>query len=283
MKHSYEEFTRLDKLSRRELDQIERTTHEVGEYVFAHLQRRQASVFERRWWDDRIMAWAMRDESVKVQMFRFIDVLPMLTSTSAIVGHLHEYFHEVERQLPGAVRLALAAATPDSIMGRALAIAARRNAQGHARRFIAGTNTAEVLAAARRERKLRRAFTLDILGEAVTSEVEADRYWRLYLDLVDQISPTVNSWPEEPQIDRAGLMELPRVNVSIKLSALDSRFDPIDPEGTLERVGRRLRPLLRLAREHHAHIHVDMESYQTKDLTLRIFQEILMEPEFRDW
>jgi RHH-type proline utilization regulon transcriptional repressor/proline dehydrogenase/delta 1-pyrroline-5-carboxylate dehydrogenase len=283
LKHTCEEFTRLDELSRRELDQIERTTHEVGQYVFAHLQRRQASVFERRWWDDRIMAWAMRDESVKVQMFRFIDVLPMLTSTSAIVGHLHEYFHEVERLLPGAVRLALAAATPDSIMGRALAIAARRNALGHARRFIAGANATEVLAAARRERKLRRAFTLDILGEAVTSEVEADRYWRLYLDLIDQISPTVNSWPEEPQIDRAGLMELPRVNVSIKLSALDSRFDPIDPEGTVARVGRRLRPLLRLAREHHAHIHVDMESYQTKDLTLRIFREILMEPEFRDW
>jgi RHH-type proline utilization regulon transcriptional repressor/proline dehydrogenase/delta 1-pyrroline-5-carboxylate dehydrogenase len=283
MKRARDEFTRLDELSPAELEQIELTTREVGEYVFAHLQQRQASVFERRWWDDRIMAWAMRDESVKVQMFRFIDVLPMLTSTASVVGHLHEYFHEVERHLPGAVRLALAAATPDSIVGRALAIAARRNATGHARRFIAGTNTAEVLAAARRERKLRRAFTLDILGEAVTSEVEADRYWRLYLDLVEQISPTVNSWPEEPQIDRAGLSELPRVNVSIKLSALDSRFDPVDPDGSLERVGRRLRPLLRLAREHHAHVHVDMESYQTKDLTLDIFQKILMEPEFRQW
>jgi RHH-type proline utilization regulon transcriptional repressor/proline dehydrogenase/delta 1-pyrroline-5-carboxylate dehydrogenase len=279
----HDELTKLDQLPPRELAAIEQTTREVGLYVFAHLQQRQASVFERRWWDDRIMAWAMRDESVKVQMFRFIDVLPMLNNTGAVVGHLHEYFHEVERHLPGAVRLALAAATPESLVGRTLAIAARRNALGHARRFIAGTNTAEVLTAAMRERKLRRAFTLDILGEAVTSEVEADRYWRLYFDLIEQISPTVNSWREEPQIDRAGLMELPRVNVSVKLSALDSRFDPIDPEATLERVGRRLRPLLRLAREHHAHVHVDMESYQTKDMTLRIFREILMEPEFRGW
>ena len=278
-----DEFARLDELTPRDLENIERTTREVGDYLFAHLEGRRASVFERRWWDDRVMAWALRDESVKVQMFRFIDVLPMLNSTAAVVGHLHEYFHEVERHLPGAVRLALAAATPDSLMGRAMAIAARRNAMGHARRFIAGANTAEVLAAAMRERKLRRAFTLDILGEAVTSEVEADRYWRLYLDLIEQISPTVNAWREEPQIDRAGLSELPRVNLSIKLSALDSRFDPIDPEGTMQRVGRRLRPLLRLAREHHAHIHVDMESYQTKALTLRIFREILMEPEFRDW
>ena len=76
--------------------------------------------------------------------------------------------------MPAAVRLGLAVATPRSIAGRALALAARKNAMGHARRFIAGTNTAEVLAVAMRERKLRRAFTLDILGEAVTSEIEAD-------------------------------------------------------------------------------------------------------------
>ena len=36
-----------------------------------------------------------------------------------------------------------------------------------ARRFIAGTNTDEVVEAAQRERKLNRGFTLDILGEAV--------------------------------------------------------------------------------------------------------------------
>src|SRR5580704_19608099 len=95
MKHACDEFTRLDELSRRELDQIERTTREVGQYVFTHLQRRQASVFERRWWDDRIMAWAMRDESVKVQMFRFIDVLPMLGTSRGVNQHLHEYLGPV--------------------------------------------------------------------------------------------------------------------------------------------------------------------------------------------
>lgn len=278
-----DDFRQLDDFSPRELNAIERTTREVGRFIFDHLAHRQPSVFERRWWDDRIMAWAMQDESVKVQMFRFIDVLPMLGTTEATVGHLQEYFHDVQRHLPRAARLGLAVATPHSIAGRALAIAARRNAMGHARRFIAGANTAEVLAAAMRERKLRRAFTLDILGEAVTSEAEADRYLQLYLDLIEGIAPTVNRWPEVPQIDRAGLVELPRVNVSVKLSALDSRFDPIDPEGTTRRVGERLRRLLRTARWHHAHVHVDMESYHAKSLTLRIFEEILMEPEFRDW
>ena len=272
-----------DDFSDQALAKIEATTREIGRAIFDRISRRQPSVLQRRWWDDRIMSWAMQDESVKVQMFRFIDALPMLGDTQSTLRHLHEYFHEVDRHLPGAVRLGLAVATPHSLAGRALAIAARRQAMGHARRFIAGTNSTEVLAAAMRERKLRRGFTLDILGEAVTSEVEADRYLQLYLDLLDQIAPTVNAWPEIPQIDRAGISELPRVNVSVKLSALDSRFDPIDPSGTTERVGRRLRTLLRRARQHRAHVHVDMESYQTKDAALAIFRQILLEDEFRDW
>ncbi len=220
-----------DDFSPRDLARIERTTQEIGRYVFERLARGGASIFDRRWWDDRVMAWAMQDESVKLQMFRFIDVLPMLTSSEAVTGHLQEYFEDVKEQLPSVVRLAVAAATPRSLMGRALALAARRNALSHARRFIAGVNTAEVLAAAMRERKLKRAFTLDILGEAVTSEVEAERYLAAYLDLIRGIATTANGWPEMAQIDRGLLHELPRVNVSVKLSALDSRFDPIDPEG----------------------------------------------------
>ncbi|HEX4142820.1 MAG TPA: L-glutamate gamma-semialdehyde dehydrogenase [Pirellulales bacterium] len=274
-------MTYADDFSHRDLAKIERTTQEIGRYVFDRLARGQVSIFDRRWWDDRIMAWAMQDESVKVQMFRFIDVLPMLKSSDAVIHHLHEYFDDVKDHLPSAVRLGMAVATPRTLAGRALAQTARRNAQSHARRFIAGVNTAEVLTVALRERKLKRAFTLDILGEAVTSEVEAERYFQAYLSLIRGVAPTANAWPEVAQIDRGLLAELPRVNVSVKLSALDSQFDAIDPEGTAERVKTRLRQLLRVAREHRAFVHIDMESYRTKDLTLAIFRQVLSEEEFR--
>ncbi len=271
-----------NEIQNRQAAQIERTTQEIGHYLVERAAGSQPTVLERRWWDDRIMSWAMQDESVKVQMFRFIDVLPMLATSDAVTRHLHEYFHDVREHLPSAARLGLAVATPRSIAGRALAIAARRNAMGHARRFIAGTNQNEVLAAAMRERKLRRAFTLDILGEAVTSESEAERYLRAYVDLIEGIAPVVNRWPEVPQIDRASLVELPRVNVSIKLSALDSQFDPIDPVGTTHRVAGRLRTLLRAAHAQRVFVNVDMESYHTKALTLAIFRQVMMEDEFRD-
>ena len=42
-------------------------------------------------------------------------------------------------------------------------------------------------------------------------------------------------------------------------------------------------PILHAARSHGAFIHFDMEQYAFKDLTLRIFRQILEEDEFHDW
>ncbi len=106
-------------------------------------------------------------------------------------------------------------------------------------------------------------------------------YLQAYLDLIRGVAPAVNAWPEVPQLDRGLFEELPRVNVSVKLTALDSQFDAIDQEGTARRVKDRLRELLRTACEHRAFVNIDMESYREKDLTLEIFKQILMEDEFR--
>ncbi len=262
---------------------IEQETQAVGHWLFDHLDTRRHTMLNREWWNDRILDWAMRDEAVKAQMFRFIDVLPMLHSTASIVQHLHEYLGSVRNRLPAAARIGLDLAHRMSPAGWAMAAAARSGAASNATRFIAGANAQDVLAAAFAERQKKRAFTLDALGEAVTSEVEADRYLHAYLDLIAAVAPTVNAWPEVTRIDRDERGPLPRVNVSVKLSALDSQFDPADETGTSERVARRLRDLLRLARSHQAHVHVDMESYDAKALTLHIFKTVMAEPEFRDW
>ena len=126
---------------------IEAETQEIGRELFARLERRSPSIFERRWWDDRILSWAMADESVKVQMFRFIDVLPMLHSSEAVTRHLQEYFDDVRTPALG---------RPPG-HGRSHAATAGRQGSGPHRsverrsrtpqRFIAGANVDEVLAA----------------------------------------------------------------------------------------------------------------------------------------
>jgi len=262
---------------------VEETTQQIGRSLWKQRQRRNPSIFEKRWWDDRIMSWAMLDESVKVQMFRFVDVLPMLKSHESVNRHLHEYFEEVRSHLPWAVRIGLDVTEPDTILSRSLAINARANALRMAKRFIAGESVAEVHSAISGLRRQGMAFTLDLLGEAVINEEEAERYQASYLNLLSGLAPLVGDWAENIILDRDDRGPIPRLNASIKLSALVSHFNPHDPTGTATEVKQRLRPILTAARELDAYIHVDMENYAVKDLTLEIFQQILMEPDFRDF
>ena len=126
--------------------------------------------------------------------------------------------------------------------------------------------------------KLRKqgfAFTLDWLGEAVVSEPEANAYKNSYLELLSGLSETVNGWSEDHQIDWDDRGPIPRMNVSLKLSALNSQFRPVDASGTAETVKNRLRPILRRAQKQMAHVQIDMEQYAYKNLTLAIVQDVL--------
>lgn len=264
-------------------DRLEQRTQEIGRELFGRVQHRSPSIFHGRWWEDRLMSWAMGDEAVKVQMFRFVDVLPMLKDHNSIARHLDEYFEDVRDKLPWAARVGLDLSTSNSILSRALAYNARTNAARMARRFIAGSNVDEVLASVRKIRRSRFAFTLDLLGEAIIADREADHYQQQYIDLINGMAQQVNNWPEDSLLDMDHEGHIPRVNVSVKLSALDSQFAPIDAEGTIRRVTERLRPVLRTARENQAYVHIDMEQNDYRELTFEIFRRVMMEPEFRDW
>src|SRR5262249_14262412 len=157
---------------------------------------------------------------VKVQLFRFIDVLPLLKQPVDITRHLREYFQEAEESLPGWMRRSLRFMSQHGIAGRLLAGTAAWNAQRLARRFIAGSNLAETLKVVAEQRKRSLAFTVDVLGEATINEAEAIQSQKEYIQLVEGLSKEVNTWPSVPLIDQGPAGPLPRVNVSVKLSSL---------------------------------------------------------------
>jgi RHH-type proline utilization regulon transcriptional repressor/proline dehydrogenase/delta 1-pyrroline-5-carboxylate dehydrogenase len=262
--------------------EVEELTRSYGREIFARLDESGPVPFSPSWLDERLMEWSMGDEAVKLQLFRFVDVLPLLNSPASISRHLREYFGEA-KGLPRWMTRGLRWLPSRGVMGRLLSFAAHRSAERLARRFIAGSNLEEVLAAIARMRRRSLAFTVDLLGEATITEAEADAAQGEYLHLIDGLSHTVNAWEPNDLIDGDEDGPLPRVNVSVKLSSLYSQFDPIDPEGTSRAVRERLRPILRAARQRSAFVNVDMEQYAYKDVTLRIFREILDEDEFRDW
>jgi RHH-type proline utilization regulon transcriptional repressor/proline dehydrogenase/delta 1-pyrroline-5-carboxylate dehydrogenase len=271
------------RLSAADRAAIESRTGQIGRELLDRALAARPTPVSPDWWFTQAGEWATQDDTLKVRLFRLIDCMPMLEDPAALDRHVREYLDEdVLAGLPTMLRAALQAAR-SGILAPLAARAVRAATLAQARRFIAGTTPDEAAAAALAERRRHRGFTLDLLGEAVTSDAEADAYAAAYAQLLTELPAAATHWPAEPLVDDGPSGPLPRVNVSIKLSALDPGFDAIDPQGTTDRVLRRLRPLWRLARDHGAQVHVDMESHATKDLTLSIFRRLATEPEFRDW
>jgi RHH-type proline utilization regulon transcriptional repressor/proline dehydrogenase/delta 1-pyrroline-5-carboxylate dehydrogenase len=261
----------------------EARTRQLGREIFARIDRSGPVPLTKAWLDDRVMGVGTHDPALKVQLFRFVDTLPYLKTTDEITRHLAEYLHEAEAELPRWVRAGLRVMPRGGPLGALLAWAARTGARQMARRFIAGSNVPEVTAAVRGLRAHRLGFTIDLLGEATITEVEADHVQKQYLELLAGLTREAAGWPDDPVNDRDDRGPIPRVNVSVKLSALYSQFDPIDPDGTSRAVLRRLRPILTAARAGGAFVNFDMEQYAFKDTTLRVFRDVLTEPAFRDW
>jgi RHH-type proline utilization regulon transcriptional repressor/proline dehydrogenase/delta 1-pyrroline-5-carboxylate dehydrogenase len=272
--------TRLDPIAR---ERIEARVQAIGRDLLARSLAAQPTVLSPDYWAEQAGEWVLADDDLKVRLFRLVDCMPMLDEAAAVDRHLREYLdEETIDKLPTMLRTALKAAR-SGILAPFAARAVRAAMLAQAKRFIAGTSPAEAAKAALRERRRHRGFTLDLLGEAVTSDAEADAYAAAYVRLLAELPSEAARWPADPLVDDGPDGPLPRVNVSLKLSALDSQFDCVDPAGTAERVLARLRPLWRLARAKGAQVHVDMESHATKNLALAIFKSIAMEDEFRDW
>jgi RHH-type proline utilization regulon transcriptional repressor/proline dehydrogenase/delta 1-pyrroline-5-carboxylate dehydrogenase len=123
-------------------------------------------------------------------------------------------------------------------------------------------------------------FTVDLLGEGVVSEAQANEYAARYLDLLEKLAHETKDWTD-PLGRNSELF--PVVNLSVKISALYSQINPADPADAIAHLAPKLRPLLRRARELGAFINFDMESYAHKNITLELFKTIFTEEEFKDW
>ena len=258
--------------------EAEKSAWEWGEKILALMDAAEApSLFSRKGLYGALMDWAMKDEGFKTQLFRFVDVLPTLRSSSEVTRHLNEYFDSNQVDLSPALRTALKAT---SFAGGLFSAGIKSQISGMARMFMPGSDDKEVLASLRKLHEQGIAFTVDVLGEAVVSEDEADRYAQRYLELMNLLARATGAWDKPCTSNLTPRGEEPCLNLSLKISALYSQIHPADPDTAIEKLSARLRPILRRAKEAGAFINFDMEHYGLKDLTLRLFKSIFSEPEF---
>jgi RHH-type proline utilization regulon transcriptional repressor/proline dehydrogenase/delta 1-pyrroline-5-carboxylate dehydrogenase len=233
-------------------------------------------------WDDKLLSWTLENPSLRVQLFRLIDCLPSLTSKPEVARHLQEYLSDEAVELPQALKSLLNFTATDSMPGNAAATTFSTAVETLARKYIAGSTLPEALKSIERLRKQSMTFTVDVLGEAVITETEAQAYLDHYLTLITQLTEAAQRWAEVPQIDQADGISLPKVQVSVKLTAFYSQFDPLDVEGSQAKVRDRIRQLLRQAQAVGAAVHFDMEQYRYKAATLMTLKQLLLEEEFCD-
>ncbi len=262
----------------------EAKTQEIAKQLLAATQENRSffsSLRDQMRWDDKLLAWAMSNPGLRVQLFRFIDTLPALHSKSEIASHLQEYLGDESVELPAALKGMLNFANPDSMPGQVAATTVGTAVETLAHKYISGENIKQVIKTVERLRKEKMAFTIDLLGEAVITEAEAQSYLERYLELIQQLVEASKNWAAIPAIDEADGEAIPKVQVSVKLTAFYSQFDPLDAKGSEERVSDRIRILLRRAKELGAAVHFDMEQYAYKNITLSILKKLLLEEEFR--
>ncbi|MGZ3770865.1 MAG: L-glutamate gamma-semialdehyde dehydrogenase [Bdellovibrio sp.] len=252
-----------------------------GEEILKRMENQsKASIFSKDFWYGSIMEWSMKNEKFKTNMFRFVDVLPSINSGDEVARHLKEYFSEDGGSLPPVfnVGLGLGSLAPGLMAG-----AIKKNVMGMAKMFITGETPDEALPVLKKARKNKMTFTVDILGEATLSEKEAQEYTHKYMELVTWLAKDAQNWDEVSLIDRDHEGTLPKVNVSVKMTALYSQIKDLAWDESKKILKDRMRPVFRLGMEKGVFINLDMEQYSVKHLTLEVFTELINEPEFKNY
>lgn len=259
---------------------IEERTQFWGAEIFARVKPPQPFPLSPAWFDARIMAATMASPDLKVQLFRFVDVLPMLQNPREIRRHLAEYLSEAgDFSTLGALSRWIPIWGP---IGSIFQAVTRWSAQRMARRFIVGSTLDGALGNILTLRKGGYAFTVDVLGESTLTEEEGNEATREYIRLIEKLGPEMAKVAPDPLLDTDLYGPIPRANVSVKLSALCPTFDAVDVEGTTRAILPLVRQILRSARDHGVFVNFDMEQFAYKNLVLHIVETVLTEKEFRD-
>ena len=251
--------------------------------------------------DHWLMQWTFSDQQRQTQVLRFVEKLPALATHEDISTHLRQCFLAPGLRLPVGMRWFLGQTHHSRILSSLSAWAAQQTVRRMAKRFVAGPSQREMLATLRNLHQRGLAFSIgrlpltkifkpfharDLADRRQEATADPDQVTAYTKRLIETLNQYVPQWPAAPEssvLNRTPFGDLPTANISLKLSSLCHRFDPQDPDRTVAEVTQRLRPILQSARDRGLFIHIDMEQYAYKDLTLRIFKQVLAEPAFRDW
>jgi len=106
-----------------------------GKEFFASISGEAPSIFNKGWWTGKVMDWSMKNENFKVQLFRFVDVLPYLNTSESLSRHIDEYFAGDDQDVPKVLKMgagAMGSGLGGKLAAGLVAKAIRSNIEGMA-------------------------------------------------------------------------------------------------------------------------------------------------------
>src|SRR4051794_23187787 len=149
---------------------IESLTQSIGADLLNLARDKSSGFFSSRFWSDKLMSWAMHDPAFKTQLFRFVDVMPVLKTPAAIHQHLVEYLTQEGVNPPPFLKVGLAAG---GLLKGTLSKTVTSQVESMAERFVAGADAASAIPTLRKLWDSGIAFSVDLLGEACVSDAES--------------------------------------------------------------------------------------------------------------
>ncbi|RQH06086.1 trifunctional transcriptional regulator/proline dehydrogenase/L-glutamate gamma-semialdehyde dehydrogenase [Paraburkholderia dinghuensis] len=138
--------------------------------------------------------------------------------------------------------------------------------------FVTGENISEALANSRKFEARGFRYSYDMLGEAATTEADAQRYYASYEQAIHAIGKAAGG---------RGIYEGP--GISIKLSALHARYSRAQQERTMSELLPRVRALAVLARRYDIGLNIDAEEADRLELSLDLLEALCFDPELQGW
>src|ERR1041384_428639 len=181
---------------------LESRTQEIGRELLAACRANRGSTL----WSEKLISWALSDERFKTELFRFVDVFPVLKTPEAIHRHLIEYVQEPGVQLPTGMSIAIKAG---GLLKGTFAHTVTSQITAMAQRFIAGRDVPQAAADLEAQWKQNIGFSVDLLGEACVSHAEAAAYREKYLSLIDRLSDLASGWSANGQLEQDHLGAIP--------------------------------------------------------------------------
>ena len=115
-------------------------------------------------------------------------------------------------------------------------------------------------------------YSFDMLGEGARTAADAERYFAAYAGAIDAIGKS------------AGNAALPRrPGISVKLSALHPRYEPLARERVLKELAPRVLELARRAKRHELNLTVDAEEADRLELSLAVIAAVLRDSSLAGW